>query len=110
LTSLRVALSNLERKVISRNRIKPKEKQMSFWSSLEADVNKGLEVAAVVIGTFLPADSVLLEDIAEAVSDIENIFAKPVAQVPAATVSSVTQAATTMSAIKQASAAKKVSS
>jgi hypothetical protein len=79
---------------------------MSFWASLEADVNKGLEIAAVVIGTFLPAEGPLLMEIAQAVANVEAIFATPLATVPAATISAVTQSAVLTSALKQAAAAK----
>jgi hypothetical protein len=79
---------------------------MSFWSTLESDVNKGLETAAVVVGTFLPQYGSLLQDIAIAVQDIETVFARPISSVPEATVSAVTQAVTTVNVIKQAAAAK----
>jgi len=82
------------------------ETKMSFWSTLEADVNKGLEVASVVIGAFIPSASGILTDIATAVEALETAFAKPVSEIPAATVSAVTQAATTLNAVKQAAAAK----
>ncbi len=84
-----------------------KEIKVSFWSTLEADVNKGLEVAAVLVGTFLPSEGTLLTDIAEVIGDIETVFAKPASQAPPATVSSAVQAATTLSTIKQAALQKK---
>jgi hypothetical protein len=87
-----------------------KENTMSFWSTLEADVNKGLEVAAVLVGSFLPSEGTLLTDIAEVIADIESVFAKPASQAPAATVSAAVQSATTLSAIKQAAVAKKATS
>jgi dsDNA-binding SOS-regulon protein len=86
--------------------VKQGNNKMSVWSTIEADVTKGLEVAAVVTGVFEPSEVTLIEDIAEAWGDVVSIFTKPVSQVPPATVSSVTQAAVTMSAVKQAAAAK----
>ena len=79
---------------------------MSFWATFEADVNKGLEVAAEVVGIFLPADSTLLMDIAESVAAIESIFAKPATAVTPSTVSAIVQSATIMSVVNQASNAK----
>jgi hypothetical protein len=79
---------------------------MSFWSTLEADVNKGLEVAAGVVGVFAPQYGPLLTDIAEVISDIETVFAKPVTSVPEAAVSAAVQSVAHVSAIKQAAAAK----
>jgi flagellar biosynthesis/type III secretory pathway protein FliH len=78
---------------------------MSFWTTLEADVNKGLEVASVIVGAFLPQESVLLQDILQSVLAIEQIFGKPISQVSPTAVSGITQAAVTMSSIRQASAA-----
>jgi hypothetical protein len=91
-------LSNYDLKV-------KKGKTMSFWTSLEADVTKGLEVASVVVGVFLPNEATLLQDIAESWLAIEQIFDKPTSQVAQATVSPVTQAAVTVSTLKQAAAA-----
>jgi hypothetical protein len=79
---------------------------MSFWATFEADVNKGLELAAEIIGTFLPVDSTLLTDIAESVAAIETIFAKPSSAVTPSTVSAIVQSATVMSVVNQASNAK----
>lgn len=97
---------------------------MSFWSSLEADINKGLEVAGILVGSFVPQYSNILEDIATVVGDIEEVFGSapvsaantavstvPAAQVikptiPQEKVSQLVQAATTMSVIKQHAASK----
>lgn len=77
---------------------------MSFWTTLENDINKGLETAAVVIGVFEPSLEPLLTEIATIVGDVETIFGKPAAQIEPSTVSAAVQAGVAAHVVKQKAA------
>ena len=77
---------------------------MSFWATLEADINKGLETAAVVIGVFEPSLEPLLTEIATIVGDVETIFGKPASQIEPSTVSAAVQAGVAAHVVKQKAA------
>jgi hypothetical protein len=99
------------KQVEQRSQARKVETKMSFWSTLEADVTKGLEIAGAVVGV-IPEASFLgpvLTEIATVIAAIEAATGTSVAKLPAAQVSSFTQAAAATAAVKQA-AAKKTSS
>jgi len=76
---------------------------MSFLSvlkTIEADVTKGLEVAAPIVGTFVPAAGPILSEIAEVLLVLEGAGANTQTNI-----SGLVQAVATVSAVKQAGAA-----
>lgn len=89
---------------------------MSFWTTLEADLNKGLEVASVIVGAFAPSWSGVLTDIAEVLGDVETVFGTSAtsptpteaeAKTPTVNLSQIVQSATTVSVLKQHAAVQK---
>jgi hypothetical protein len=89
-----VAVKSVEQRVKEIN-------SMSFWTTFENDINKGLEVAGITVGTFVPKYSNLFMEIAQSFAAIEQIFQKPVTD-PAvqSTVSAVVQANATLHAVQ----------
>jgi hypothetical protein len=81
---------------------------MSFWTTIEADVTKGLEIAGAIVG-IVPQASFLgpiLEEIAEIFSAVETVTGVPASSLPAAVSSQLVQSAAMAATIKSAAAKK----